>query len=679
MTLTQTAPAVTISTITGEAFEGHYVDAVNGRPPERIQIELYDHLPDHLAESLRWAYDQKASDQFRETGDYSIPLPPSIRRAGSYCWRVRVQNRIDGAWEGWTSPRSVFLLLATTSPVLTALTPPEGEAYPTLNDLRFEAIYEDAEDDAPLKYWCQVRPHVEGYDWTDESSWRIGTIVSDVPVTGPFEVDTALDGWKLWRVEYFSSGLSNWVTLGGTPTGYKLPGFDDSGWENPGDGTMAWNNQLIGAAVPIAPVHAIDGTTNNGLKWLARKTFTIHGTVDTATLDVSGDDVVQLSLNGTFIGNGNYLVPGVSIPVDPSLFVDGENVLSIYSENGWGGWPYDGYGLPPPWSGGNPTWATARLVGTFTGLPPGITFDILWYAQRRAPLSQRLSIPYGGRGPLGEVVAYPGGPLLASAHRGTPTPATSFQLPSVSPPGDNILLVAFVQNRDGAALILPAGWTQRASVDSTELPNRYFLIDRSISAAAAPYADTVEAATPVRWSAAQLAFMRTGAVVGNAGTASWNGPGPGTGTATIPAITADLASPATAGRVLIAYATCTTFSGGGALVWTFPAGWHVLEHIPVEVDTVSGVVYGFVGDSVVAWKEAVGGETGVTAQLTTTALVMGTNLIVAEYPVDPEPRQNPVTYDWRMWAENVRGEESNIVGGTFDVLYGWDPDPGTPP
>lgn len=219
--------------------------------------------------------------------------------------------------------------------------------------------------------------------------------------------------------------------------------------------------------------------------------------------------------------------------------------------------------------------------------------------------------------------------FLASDANGTGALTSSWQLPSISPAGDDVLLLAFLQARPNEDLS-STGWTNRVQQDTSLGANelRYAIFDRYHATGAAPYDDVFAATDPVRWTAAQLAFRATG------------GPSsPETGaehqaaSGTEDTITAALSGSPTAGNVLIAYATLTT-DGPGSIDWLFESGWTILQRIPNKNT--------YTGQAVVAFKPADGTETNVTVVTRLTpsedgAEITTTSLLVAEYPIVYQP------------------------------------------
>lgn len=219
--------------------------------------------------------------------------------------------------------------------------------------------------------------------------------------------------------------------------------------------------------------------------------------------------------------------------------------------------------------------------------------------------------------------------FLASDANGTGSLVDTWQLPSISPAGDDVLLLALVQVRANEDLTLPAGWTNRVQQDTSQGfaagEIRYVLADRYHAAAAAPYADSFDSAAPVRWTAAQLGFRATGA------------PSPETASAHQAAsgqedvISATLSGAPTPGNVIVAYVSQTT-DGPGVMSYEFPSGWTILERIPNKNT--------YTGYAVVAYKPADGTETDVEATVRVTGdgtELTSTSLLVAEYPIVYEP------------------------------------------
>jgi len=212
--------------------------------------------------------------------------------------------------------------------------------------------------------------------------------------------------------------------------------------------------------------------------------------------------------------------------------------------------------------------------------------------------------------------------FLASAANGTGSLVSSWQLPAISPTGDDVLLLAFLQVRPNEDVTLAAGWTERASQDTAlggdEL--RYILADKIEATEAAPYDDTFTSAAPARWTAAQLAFRSTGVPTGEFGTAYQAESTPEG------VITATLSGLPTAGNMLVCYATETT-DGAGVISYVFPDGWTLIQRIPNANH--------YTGYAAVAYKPADGTETDVevTIRVAGGSNLTSTVLLVAEYPI----------------------------------------------
>lgn len=215
--------------------------------------------------------------------------------------------------------------------------------------------------------------------------------------------------------------------------------------------------------------------------------------------------------------------------------------------------------------------------------------------------------------------------MLASGQGGTDALGTSQELPSLSVAGDNVLLVAFVQNRPNAALSLPAGWSLRTQRDGIDPSGslygviKYAMCDRLVLTGASPYHDTFSAVAPTRWGLAQIALRSTGSAP-VASASAFAGPED----VTNPTLVAAITTP-TAGNVLLAYTSVTTTAlSTGEATFTWPDGWQELLHLP-SLNTM-------IGTASVAYRIADGTETNVA----TTALqnhVSSQVLLVAEYPV----------------------------------------------
>lgn len=146
--ISQDAPASSIDSIAGEAFEGEFTRGVNDPYPiELINIEL-------LREgSPLWTY-LEALDAASVAADaFSVPLPALIDRAAAYSWRVRLRD-VKGTWTDWTG--AVSFSLGSSGPVLSAISPPDGTSMEVLNGVYFSADYEDSDGSPVDKVFVQM-------------------------------------------------------------------------------------------------------------------------------------------------------------------------------------------------------------------------------------------------------------------------------------------------------------------------------------------------------------------------------------------------------------------------------------------------------------------------------------------------------------------------------------------
>jgi len=179
---------------------------------------------------------------------------------------------------------------------------------------------------------------------------------------------------KVWPVENLAG------TIGGTPTDWDLPAFDDGGWETPLDVTdgppvfagLSYGDTNGSPAAPsryIAPIDILPGTSLfdnyvRDLIWLARMSFFLPSLPTVADLIVNADNGATLKLNGSAITG----LGGSAIDVAP--FVVGWNVLTATVLNG---------NSPGSWVGGNPTMLIARLysdVEPVTAAEPPVVIEV---------------------------------------------------------------------------------------------------------------------------------------------------------------------------------------------------------------------------------------------------------------------------------------------------------------
>src|SRR5437899_303086 len=196
--------------------------------------------------------------------------------------------------------------------------------------------------------------------------------------------------------------------------------------------------------------------------------------------------------------------------------------------------------------------------------------------------------------------------FLASAHGGDLVGHSSFVLPSVAASGDNVQMIAFVQNVAADVTTPPAGWTERATVVGGVFPARYSMLDKFFAIGASPYADTVTSTGTDEWGGAQFAFGAAGGAFANAAVHAVTYGYSGAGAQVDPTISVTLPSSTTPGSVLIAYMSLNTdLSDPTSEGPVWPDGWTVLEDLPGSP---------IVGSASVAYHVCDGTETVVSGQ-----------------------------------------------------------------
>lgn len=137
--------------------------------------------------------------------------------------------------------------------------------------------------------------------------------------------------------------LDSWIggALGGTPTGWALPGYDDSAWDAPLE-----SDAPCAPAKWVFPQEAFDESRLQGLIWLARLPFTLAEIPTEALLLCANDDSATFYVNGTLVRSASLdLNCGTERSIDPGLLVIGDNVLAARITNSAASGSWAG---PPP-------------------------------------------------------------------------------------------------------------------------------------------------------------------------------------------------------------------------------------------------------------------------------------------------------------------------------------------
>lgn len=231
--------------------------------------------------------------------------------------------------------------------------------------------------------------------------------------------------------------------------------------------------------------------------------------------------------------------------------------------------------------------------------------------------------------------------LLAYAANGTDDVVSSWQLPSINPPGDDLELVTFYQVRP-IVTVTSSGWSSAVYEDTSGMDMgtgagdfRYGILDREVDTGSPPYADTLSGSGATRWSAAQVGLRRVASSTPVQSAGDW--------TTTGSTKTATFGSGVTAGNALIAYATFTS-GGSGTPVFDWPDGWTEIISVPSQNDHI--------GVASVAYKEADGSETGVSVTMTIDpSSVTSGVVLVREYELVPIILQPAGAILWRIVRE----------------------------
>lgn len=240
------------------------------------------------------------------------------------------------------------------------------------------------------------------------------------------------------------------------------------------------------------------------------------------------------------------------------------------------------------------------------------------------------------------------GPILDSAAGADNDLEATFQLPTVTSPESDLLLVTLLQTRPVTTITPSAGWNLREQQDSSigfgdEF--RYELLDRVVSSPEIAYHDTFAASPSTRWGAVQLLFRRLGAYTPNTGK-GYHEASP----ADTISETAAFGAAVTAGKVLVAIVTGTTGAGSAPPTgYDWPAGWTQILYLDASSFPAVGV-----DAMAVAYKIADGTETDCSVTIHQHNVV-SCLLVVGEYPIDPAP-EPPDPIGWDVFqADNLTG------------------------
>lgn len=249
-------------------------------------------------------------------------------------------------------------------------------------------------------------------------------------------------------------------------------------------------------------------------------------------------------------------------------------------------------------------------------------------------------------------------PLLDFASNSSASSVTTHQLPSVAPSGDDVLLVGFVQKRPMDVIALPAGWSQRDTLNSASLGGggkRWALLERYVATASGPYADLLSTSVACGWGTAQIALRATSGTQPTNDDNAFTFYGFSGSAEDEPSLSVTLPGAPTPDNVLLAWVTPsggipgTGFTPGFPEGYTIPAGWSELVRIPLSGNTSEGLI---------AWKLADGSETGALDFGSTRHGCSALTVFIAEYAVEGEISPDPTPGWWIDWDRDGFGDST---------------------
>jgi len=156
--------------------------------------------------------------------------------------------------------------------------------------------------------WCAVSAQSAG---VDSQPFGGGDIVTTVIESTPGE------------------GLALNIGVGGAPpAGWGTVSFDDAAWTAPVEETI-----LVGPPPGTSTwIAETDGHRPDNEEWLYRRSFTLGGTVSTATLQIQSDNFLQeVYVNGVLVySGGSGVVQTIDIADELNA---GSNVLAVHTKN----------------------------------------------------------------------------------------------------------------------------------------------------------------------------------------------------------------------------------------------------------------------------------------------------------------------------------------------------------
>jgi hypothetical protein len=305
VTVTQTAPAASISTLVDAVFTGLWTRAGLDREDnivELVEIELFRHETSHTGEVALWTLSGAVTAADSYADSYTVALPPAIDLAGDYCWQVRLRDNF-GSWTAWSS-KAVFAF-ASVAPVLSTSTLPTNfPEFETLRHVFFGAAYSDADGDRPHRLYVRLYKAVSEEVVTVDDEPYMGNAQARVTRPNDNNEDATPD-----------HAAQNWAI----------------NWDNDGDNPKA-GDAFYPLAGPLAYVGVLAERT--GIEVLATGTVTVTLACSVSEI-VSGSHTFtfQVRNNGGSIGSsantttGGLRIHGFEIIAGTSLVLPGIAVV----------------------------------------------------------------------------------------------------------------------------------------------------------------------------------------------------------------------------------------------------------------------------------------------------------------------------------------------------------------
>jgi len=187
-------------------------------------------------------------------------------------------------------------------------------------DMQIEVIYASAPAVQPVCNPVCVHGNCASTGCQCDMGWSGKDCNTNLCTYSGTTMKTLINTGSFWNHQY-------WQSMGTTPPLWAQMNFDDSTWDKGNSSFGTW---------PYRPT----GTWINAIRRLFRKTFTISvpngQVIQSAVISVASDDNHRVHVNGKMVGADIYPIVGHNmtywndiISVDPSLFINGNNIIAV--------------------------------------------------------------------------------------------------------------------------------------------------------------------------------------------------------------------------------------------------------------------------------------------------------------------------------------------------------------